>query len=65
MSKVFSPLSAKRIMQEDTLVVVCNFTKATYENYKVGVPNFEYYNEIFNSDRQQYGGSGQVNKKRH
>ncbi|MGQ0515303.1 alpha amylase C-terminal domain-containing protein, partial [Bacillus sp. D-CC] len=24
------------------LVVVCNFTKATYENYKVGVPDFEY-----------------------
>ncbi|MFK4479369.1 1,4-alpha-glucan branching protein GlgB [Bacillus sp. RC206] len=50
--------------QEDALVVVCNFTKATYENYKVGVPDFEYYNEILNSDSAQYGGSGQVNKKR-
>lgn len=50
--------------QEDALVVVCNFTKATYENYKVGVPDFEYYNEILNSDAEQYGGSGQVNKKR-
>ena len=62
-SKVFSRLSAKD-KQEDALVIVCNFTKATYENYKVGVPDFEYYNEILNSDAQQYGGSGQVNKKR-
>ena len=57
-SKVFSRLSAKD-KQEDALVIVCNFTKATYENYKVGVPDFEYYNEILNSDAQQYGGSGQ------
>ncbi|MCI0763628.1 1,4-alpha-glucan branching protein GlgB [Bacillus sp. TL12] len=49
---------------EDILVVVCNFTNIVYENYKVGVPAFQYYNEILNSDDVTYGGSGQVNKKR-
>ncbi|MGI0532309.1 alpha amylase C-terminal domain-containing protein, partial [Bacillus pfraonensis] len=49
---------------EDILVVVCNFTNIVYENYKVGVPEFQYYNEILNSDDVIYGGSGQVNKKR-
>ena len=50
--------------EEDVLVVVCNFTNVVYENYKVGVPEFQYYNEILNSDDSKYGGSGQVNKKR-
>lgn len=63
-SKVFFSFIRQGDKQEDALVIVCNFTKATYENYKVGVPDFEYYNEILNSDAQQYGGSGQVNKKR-
>ncbi|WP_440604459.1 1,4-alpha-glucan branching protein GlgB [Bacillus sp. GB_SG_008] len=50
--------------EEDVLVIVCNFTNAVYENYKVGVPAFRYYNEILNSDSSAYGGSGQINKKR-
>ncbi|MEH6994436.1 1,4-alpha-glucan branching protein GlgB [Neobacillus drentensis] len=50
--------------KEDTLIVVCNFTEVVYENYKVGVPSHAFYNEIFNSDRIQFGGSGQVNHKK-
>ncbi|WP_459503493.1 1,4-alpha-glucan branching protein GlgB [Bacillus sp. C1] len=50
--------------EEDVLVVICNFTNIAYGNYKVGVPEFQYYNEILNSDDAVYGGSGQVNKKR-
>lgn len=50
--------------EEDILVVVCNFTNAVYENYKVGVPQFQFYNEILNSDGEGYGGSGKINKKR-
>ncbi|SFJ95509.1 1,4-alpha-glucan branching enzyme [Bacillus sp. 71mf] len=50
--------------EEDVLVIVCNFTSTVYENYKVGVPAFRYYNEILNSDSSAYGGSGQINKKR-
>ncbi|WP_034670414.1 1,4-alpha-glucan branching enzyme [Ectobacillus panaciterrae] len=49
---------------DDLLVVVCNFTEHVYHNYKVGVPAYSNYNEILNSDGTQYGGSGQINKKK-
>lgn len=44
--------------------MICNFTSIVYEKYKVGVPEFQYYNEILNSDAIAYGGSGKINKKR-
>lgn len=50
--------------ENNILVIVCNFTGVVYENFKVGVPSYTYYNEIFNSDDDSYGGSGQVNKKK-
>lgn len=51
--------------QEDNLlIVVCNFTGEVYENFKVGVPHFTQYTEILNSDSLQFGGSGQINKKK-
>ncbi|MGG3470330.1 1,4-alpha-glucan branching enzyme [Neobacillus pocheonensis] len=50
--------------EENTLVIVCNFREAVYENYKVGVPSFANYNEILNSDAVTFGGSGKVNKKK-
>ncbi len=50
--------------EDDLLVVVCNFTEKVYTDYKVGVPAFANYNEILNSDAVEYGGSGQINKKR-
>jgi 1,4-alpha-glucan branching enzyme len=50
--------------KEDPLIIVCNFREFVYENYKVGVPSYAFYNEIFNSDRIQYGGSGKVNHKK-
>ena len=43
------------------LVIICNFTQATYHNYKVGVPAHDRYREILNSDHQRFGGSGQIN----
>ncbi|MRX72443.1 1,4-alpha-glucan branching enzyme [Bacillus lacus] len=47
----------------ELVVAVCNFTPRTYHSYKVGVPVNTKYIEILNSDSQQYGGSGQINKK--
>jgi 1,4-alpha-glucan branching enzyme len=41
----------------DFLVVVCNFTPVVRENYPVGVPQGGWYQEVFNSDSQFYGGS--------
>ena len=41
----------------DFLVVVCNFTPVVRENYPIGVPHGGWYQEVFNSDSQFYGGS--------
>ncbi len=49
--------------EEDTLIIVCNFTGACYAEFKIGVPNPGEYREIFNSDQEEYGGSGCINKK--
>jgi 1,4-alpha-glucan branching enzyme len=42
---------------EDRLVVVCNFTPVPRHDYPIGVPALGWYQEIFNSDSQFYGGS--------
>ncbi|MCD7825066.1 MAG: alpha amylase C-terminal domain-containing protein [Clostridiaceae bacterium] len=49
--------------EKETLLVVCNFTPVTYENFKVGVPFAGTYHEIFNSDKEEFGGSGCENRK--
>ena len=48
--------------EEDTLVVVCNFTPVVYER-EIGVPYKGTYTEIFNSDDKKFGGSGVGNKR--
>ncbi len=40
----------------DFLVIACNFTPVPQENYRVGVPEAGYYNEVLNSDADIYGG---------
>jgi 1,4-alpha-glucan branching enzyme len=47
--------------QGEKLLVVCNFTPVLYENFKIGVPFPGKYKEIFNSDSQEYGGTGHGN----
>ncbi|MGW8194757.1 MAG: 1,4-alpha-glucan branching protein GlgB [Desulforhopalus sp.] len=44
-------------------VVVCvgNFTPVPRHNYRLGVPQMGYWQEVLNSDAQLYGGSGQGN----
>ena len=49
--------------QEDTLVVICNFSDVAYEEELVGVPYAGKYKEILNSDAKEYGGTGVVNPR--
>ncbi len=51
----------KTASPEDTLLVVCNFTPSVYQDYRIGVPDEGAYLEIFNSDWEEFGGSGQKN----
>jgi 1,4-alpha-glucan branching enzyme len=45
----------------DYLVVVCNFTPVVRDGYRIGVPEHGDYEEVFNSDNVEYGGSGEKN----
>ncbi|WP_082435829.1 1,4-alpha-glucan branching protein GlgB [Desnuesiella massiliensis] len=45
---------------EETLVVVCNFTPVVYYDFNIGVPYLGDYEEIFNSDSEEFGGSNQI-----
>ena len=53
----------KEDLVEDTLLVVANFAKKTYEDYKLGVPYSGKYKEILNSDQVEFGGEGFTNKR--
>jgi 1,4-alpha-glucan branching enzyme len=46
---------------DNWLIVICNFTPVVREDYRVGVLLPGDYKEIFNSDNEAYGGSGQGN----
>ena len=41
----------------DFLVIVGNFTPQPHAHYRIGVPTAGFYQELFNSDSRQYGGS--------
>lgn len=45
----------------ENLLIVCNFTPSTYFDYKTAVPFAGVWQEIMNSDREEYGGSGVTN----
>jgi 1,4-alpha-glucan branching enzyme len=47
--------------QENLFLVVCNFTPVPRHNYLVGVPAGGFWEEVLNSDGQEYWGSGQGN----
>ncbi|OGS69013.1 MAG: 1,4-alpha-glucan branching enzyme [Flavobacteria bacterium RIFCSPLOWO2_12_FULL_35_11] len=49
---------------KDDVLVICNFSPQTLENYKICVPRKGKLQEVFNSNHQKYGGSGLVNAEK-
>ena len=47
----------------ESLLAVCNFSDKAQEAYRVGVPFYGKYKEIFNSDDEKYGGAGVKNPR--
>ena len=43
------------------IVIVCNFVPVERMDYRIGVPIAGIYEEIFSSDREEFGGSGITN----
>lgn len=62
-SQSIFPFIRKGKKAENTLIIICNFTGVSYPEYRVGIPSEGEYREIFNSDQEEYGGAGFVNKK--
>lgn len=48
--------------RDEKLVIVINFTPEVRKNFILGVEDEGVYEEIFNSDSAQYGGSGVINE---
>ncbi|NOU91571.1 1,4-alpha-glucan branching protein GlgB [Paenibacillus sp. LMG 31460] len=46
---------------DEHLVIMCNFKPEAHEGYRLGVMRPGRYQEVFNSDKQEYGGSGVTN----
>ena len=59
-----SVVSFIRRSKRDALYFVCNFTPEVYRDFRLGVPFAGMYEEVFNSDREEFGGSGVVNEKK-
>jgi 1,4-alpha-glucan branching enzyme len=47
----------------DKVIAVCNFTPVLRENYKIGVPDADSYEIVFNTDSKKFGGNGEKLKK--
>ncbi|MBQ2999637.1 MAG: 1,4-alpha-glucan branching protein GlgB, partial [Clostridia bacterium] len=57
-----SIVSFRRIDQRGReVIVLINFTPVAREEFLLGVPSAGVYEEIFNSDREEFGGSGVIN----
>ena len=50
---------------EDFIIAVCNFTPEVRYNYRIGAPRPGTYVEVFNSDAEEFGGSGVKNGELH
>jgi 1,4-alpha-glucan branching enzyme len=47
----------------EKLIIVINFSNCYYENFNIGVPAFEKYRCVFNTDLDEFGGGNHNTKK--
>lgn len=52
------------INRKDSTIVVCNFTPAPRQEYRIGINEPGEYVEVLNTDAEYYGGSGMANSGR-
>ena len=50
----------KSSRDSDVLIIICNFKSQGYFNYNIGVPYLGEYEEVFNTDAKEFGGSGEI-----
>lgn len=48
---------------EETLLFICNFDNIEHETFRVGVPFYGKYKEIFSSEEERFGGAGSANTR--
>ncbi len=54
-----SVIAFRRIAEDGSeILCVCNFQPVTREKYRVGVPVYGVYKEVFNSEAEEWGGTG-------
>ena len=54
-----SVIAFRRIADDGSeILCVCNFQPVTREKYRVGVPVYGVYKEVFNSEAEEWGGTG-------
>ena len=57
-------IAFRRIAKDGSdIVIVVNFSPEIQENYRIGVPISGTYEEVFSSDKTEFGGSGIANGK--
>ena len=56
-----SIISFLRWAKDEFIIVLLNFQPYSYNHYRIGVPRAGVYQEIFNTDQENFGGLGNVN----
>ncbi len=51
----------KGTLNQERIAVICNFSPVPRANYRIGVPEKGFWQELLNTDAKQYGGSGRGN----
>ena len=58
---IHSVLSFKRMSDDETVIVILNFTPVPRQHYRIGVDQPGHYSELLNTDADRYGGSNVSN----